>query len=77
MAEFMTTQKTTVFRRFDEVHVRLLLHLQDEISALEKSLKDIEDTGADKPEHIVIKTKIMTDLRKVLAEYGKLSRKSP
>lgn len=76
MAEFMTKQKTTVFRRFDEVHVRLLLHLQDEISALEKALKDIEDTGFDRPDHIASKTKIITDLRKVLAEYGKLPPKN-
>lgn len=68
----MTTQKTTVFRRFDEVHIRLLLHLQDEISTLEKSLKAIDDAGTFTPEKIASKTKIMTDLRKVLAEYGKL-----
>lgn len=73
MAEFMITQKTTVFRRFDEVHVRLLLHLQDEIAALEKALKEIDDAGIDEPEKIATKTKVMTDLRKVLAEYGKSS----
>lgn len=72
MSEFMTTQKTTVFRRFDEVHVRLLLHLQDEISSLEKSLKEIEDAGPGRPDQIASKATIMQDLRKVLAEYGEL-----
>lgn len=74
LAEFMMTQKTTVFRRFDEVHVRLLLHLQDEISLLEKALKGIEDAGPGKAEHQARKVSIMHELRKVLAEYGKFVR---
>lgn len=73
MAEFMTTKKTTVFRRFDEIHVRLLLQLQDEIASLEKALKDIEDGGSNKPEQAANKTSILRDLRKVLAEYGTLT----
>lgn len=73
MVEFMTTNKTTVFRRFDEIHVRLLLQLQDEISALERALKKIEDAGSSSPEQAANKASIMRDLRKILAEYGKSS----
>lgn len=71
MAEFMTTQKTTVFRRFDEIHVRLLLQLQDEITTLEKALKEIEEGEPNRPERPANKAYIMRDLRKLLAEYGK------
>lgn len=73
MAEFMTTNKTTVFRRFDEIHVRLLLQLQDEITALERALKKIEDAGSSSPEQSANKASILRDLRKILAEYGKPS----
>jgi len=71
MAEFMKSKKTTVFRRFDEVHVRLLLHLQDETSALEKELLEIEETGSARPDTTLRKANLMRELRKVLAEYGK------
>lgn len=70
MAEFMATRKTTVFRRFDDVHVRLLLHLQDEISALETELLKLEDAGPERPDKIIGKTNIMQELRKALVEYG-------
>lgn len=76
MAEFMTTHKTTVFRRFDEIHVRLLLQLQDEITALERALREIEEGESNRPERIANKTHIMRDLRKLLAEYGKFSSSS-
>lgn len=72
MAEFMTSKKMTIFRRFDDVHVRLLLHLQDEISALEKELKQIEEAGAGRPDTATRKANVMRELRKALAEYGEL-----
>ena len=75
MAEFMTTKKLTIFRRFDEVHVRLLLHLQDEISALEKGLQDVEEAGPGRPDDIARKANIMRELRKALAEYGETNSK--
>lgn len=77
MAEFMKTKKTTVFRRFDEVHVRLLLHLQDEISALEKELLELEEAGSGRSDTTVRKANVMRELRKVLAEYGKSSATPP
>ena len=73
MADFMSTKKTTLFRRFDDVHIRLLLHLQDEISALEKELLDIEEAGPARSDALVRKANAMRELRKVLAEYGELS----
>ncbi|KAK5099248.1 hypothetical protein LTS08_005828 [Lithohypha guttulata] len=72
MANFMHTRRTTIFRRFDDVHVRLLLHLQDEISALEKELLDIEQSGPGRPDHLVRKPTVMRELRKTLAEYDHL-----
>lgn len=78
MASFMTTKNTVLFRRFDDVHVRLLLCLQDEISQLEKELLRLESptssgTQADKT---VQRTKILQELRRVVAEYGTSSESS-
>lgn len=72
MADFMTTNKTVVFRRFDEVHVRLLLHLQDEIATLEKELQELEGpAGGNRPDKMAKQASTMMSLRKTLAEYGK------
>lgn len=72
MASFMSTRSTVVFRRFDDVHVKLLLCLQDEIAGLEKELLNLDSgtpvTG-DKNAH---RMRIMRELRRVVAEYGKL-----
>lgn len=32
-----------VFRRFGQLHTRLLLHLQDEIAEIEQNLKDLDN----------------------------------
>lgn len=72
MAEFMTSKKTMIFRRFDDVHVRLLLHLQDEISSLEKELSEIEEAGLSQPGIMTRRANVMRELRKALAEYGGL-----
>ena len=74
MASFMTNTSTMVFRRFDDVHVKLLLCLQDEIGQLERELMRLEGAasapaGVDKT---TAKLKIMRELRRVVAEYGKL-----
>lgn len=71
MANFMTSSSKVIFRRFHDVHVRLLLTLQDEISDLEKELAEIESS-----EHAIDvdresrRVTVMSDLRKLLAEYG-------
>lgn len=72
MASFMTEKNTIVFRRFDDVHVRLLLCLQDEITQLEKELLKLESStsSASASEKMLQKTRILRELRKVVAEYG-------
>ena len=73
MASFMTEKNTVVFRRFDDVHVRLLLCLQDEISQLEKELLKLDSsTSSLSPsDKMSQKTKVLRELRKVVSEYGK------
>lgn len=73
MASFMTSENTVVFRRFDDVHVRLLLCLQDEISQLEKELVELEmpTSSGTSSEKLMQRTRILRELRKVVAEYGK------
>lgn len=72
MASFMTETNTVVFRRFDDVHVRLLLCLQDEISQLEGELARLESpTSTVSPtEKTPQKMRVLRELRKVVAEYG-------
>lgn len=78
-ASFMTEKNTLVFRRFDNVHVKLLQCLQDEISQLEKELAELEDPTS--PDNSGDKTSqkmcILRELRKVVAEYGKYRGNSP
>ena len=74
LASYMTSENTVIFRRFDEIHVRLLLCLQDEISQLEGELLDLESATAlgSASEKLLQRTRILRELRKVVAEYGKL-----
>lgn len=68
MADFMSRKSTVIFRRFDDVHVKLLLCLQDEISQLEEELFAMENSPAgEQPGH---KMRVMRELRRVVAEYG-------
>jgi hypothetical protein len=69
----MTEKNTLVFRRFDDVHVRLLLCLQSEISQLEKELSALgsstsQGTSAEKMAQTM---RVLRELRRVVAEYGK------
>ena len=71
MASFMTTTSQVIFRRFDDVHVKLLLCLQDEIAQLEQELMTLE-TGASATGDRNLQTmRVMRELRRVVAEYGK------
>ncbi|KIX98178.1 uncharacterized protein Z520_06258 [Fonsecaea multimorphosa CBS 102226] len=74
MASFMTEKNTIICRRFDAVHVRLLLCLQDEISQLEKELLKLESSNSPgtASEKMMQKTRILRELRKVVAEYDHL-----
>ena len=75
MASFMTSTSTVIFRRFDDVHVKLLLCLQDEISQLERELMRLDGAaaapaGVDK---MVARGKVMRELRRVVGEYGEFA----
>jgi hypothetical protein len=72
LASFMTSENTVVFRRFDDVHVRLLLCLQDEIAQLEKELLDLENPNSQgtASEKLLKRSRVLRELRKVVAEYG-------
>ncbi|KAJ9612262.1 hypothetical protein H2200_003859 [Cladophialophora chaetospira] len=74
VASFMTEKNTIVLRRFDDVHARLLLSLQDEISQLELELSALENptSSGSASEKILAKTRILRELRKVVAEYDHL-----
>lgn len=78
MASFMTEKNTIVFRRFDDVHVRLLLCLQDEISLLENELLKLESpaSSGSPSEKMMSKTRILRELRKIVAEYGESQDRS-
>ncbi|EXJ62767.1 hypothetical protein A1O7_03206 [Cladophialophora yegresii CBS 114405] len=70
----MTEKNTIVLRRFDDVHARLLLSLQDEISQLEQELEKLENptSSGSVSEKMLAKTRILRELRKVVAEYDHL-----
>lgn len=72
LAAFMTAENTVVFRRFDDVHVQLLLCLQDEIAQLEKELLELENpnTSGTASEKLLKRSRLLRELRKVVAEYG-------
>ncbi|EXJ79867.1 hypothetical protein A1O3_08152 [Capronia epimyces CBS 606.96] len=74
LASFMVEKNTIVFRRFDDVHVRLLLCLQDEISQLERELLKLENSIlSDSPaEGMVQKARILQELRKLVGEYDQM-----
>ncbi|KIW17338.1 hypothetical protein PV08_04530 [Exophiala spinifera] len=73
-ASFMTEKNMLVFRRFDNVHVKLLRCLQDEISQLEKELAKLEDptTPDNSGDNSSQKMRVLRELRKVVAEYDHL-----
>lgn len=74
LTDYMLNKQAVVFRRFDNMHVKLLLQLQDEIAAHEKEIVVLEHSTG--PDQLVRKTAVMRDLRKALAEYGELIRLS-
>lgn len=77
MADFMSRKSTVVFRRFDEVHVRLLVGLQEEIEGLEGALFALEEADANgvsgvegDAARVGQKMRVMRELRRVVGEYG-------
>ena len=71
VSSFMTARETVIFRRFDEVHVQLLLCLQDGIAQLEKELTGLDSAIMTRSERDMERGKVIRELRKVVAEYGK------
>jgi hypothetical protein len=72
LASFMTTNQTMIFRRFDDVHVQLLLCLQDEISELERKLNELEGASMTRNDRTLERMQVIRELRRVVTEYGKL-----
>lgn len=71
ISSFMTANDTVIFRRFDEVHVQLLLCLQDEITQLERDLMKLESASLTRTDRDIERGRVMRELRKIVAEYGK------
>jgi hypothetical protein len=70
ISSFMTANDTVIFRRFDEVHVQLLLCLQDEITQLERELMRLESAIMTRSDRDIERNRVIRELRKVVAEYG-------
>lgn len=66
----MTTNQTIIFRRFDDVHVQLLLCLQDEISELETKLNQLDGANMTRTERTVERMQVIRELRRLVTEYG-------
>jgi hypothetical protein len=70
ISSFMTAKDTVIFRRFDEVHVQLLLCLQGEITQLEGELMGLESASMTRSDRDSERSRVFRELRKVVAEYG-------
>ena len=77
VASFMTANKTVIFRRFDEVHVQLLLCLQDEITDLERELMRVDGAMITRTQRDAERHRVLRELRRVVAEYGMFLFLSP
>jgi hypothetical protein len=78
LVSHMTETQNLIFRRFDEVHVRLLLYVQDQIVQLETQLRKLDDQNiAEKGMHNGtfredvdrVRVEIMERLRILVGEY--------
>lgn len=78
LVSHMTESQHLIFRRFDDVHVRLLLYLQDQISQLESQLRTLDEQNiAEKGMHNgtfredvdQLRVDIMERLRILVGEY--------
>ena len=74
-------KKFILFRRFGNIHVRLLLHKQDDISMLEKKLDELDnnDTNAfflnsRRADQNAERHAVLTELESKIKEYGKSRR---
>jgi hypothetical protein len=78
LVSHMTETQNLIFRRFDEVHVRLLLYLQDQISQLESQLRQLDEqntvemgmhNGTFREDFDQLRVEIMERLRRLVGEY--------
>jgi hypothetical protein len=78
LVSHMTETQNLIFRRFDEIHVRLLLYVQDQIVQLETQLRKLDDQNiAEKGMHNGtfredvdrVRVEIMERLRILVGEY--------
>lgn len=47
LVSHMTETQNLIFRRFDDIHVRLLLYLQDQITQLETALREMDEQNVE------------------------------
>ena len=78
LVSHMTETQNLIFRRFDEIHVRLLLYLQDQISQLETQLRTLDErniaekgmhNGTFREDADQVRVEIMERLRILVGEY--------
>jgi hypothetical protein len=78
LVSHMTETQNLIFRRFDDVHVRLLLYLQDEIAQLEAQLRTLDEqntverglhNGTFREDIDRVRVDIMEKLRICVGEY--------
>jgi hypothetical protein len=78
LVSHMAETQNLIFRRFDSVHIRLLLYLQDQISQLETQLRNLDErnseergmhNGTFREDADQVRVEIMESLRRLVGEY--------
>jgi hypothetical protein len=78
LVSYMTETQSLIFRRFDDVHVRLLLYIQDQISQLETQLGTLDEqnylengmhNGTFREDVDRVRVDVMERLRILVGEY--------
>lgn len=78
LVSHMTESQNLIFRRFDDVHVRMLLYLQDQIAQLENRLQKLDEqndtgkgtqNGTFRYDPDPYRLEVMESLRVLLGEY--------
>jgi len=87
LSSFMASDKVfTVFRRFDTISIRTLLYLQDELTELEESLHELDQTDMNdgtpfdlwrlhsrRGDNNEERNQILVEIREKLIEYSEIS----
>ena len=80
LAAFMASDKSFVlFKRFGELHTRLLLYKQDELVEIEQRLKDLDNEertsyhlASRRDDMNLARKELVTEIESKLSSYGKL-----